>query len=69
MAASTFLEDDNLSDLLERNVSPAQYENIFDGYNDIQITNFEDDYSMFLSVASRILPGTLFLADSLIAMT
>lgn len=54
MAVSTFLDDDNLCDLLDRNVSPAQYDNIFDSYNDIQISNFEDDYSMFLSVLSEI---------------
>lgn len=59
MAASAFLDDENLCDLLDRNVSPIQYENIFDNYNDIQISNFEDDYSLFLSVTSNfyVKPG------------
>ncbi|KEF62382.1 uncharacterized protein A1O9_00354 [Exophiala aquamarina CBS 119918] len=49
MAVSAFLDDDNLCNLLDRNVSPAQYENIFDNCSNIPISNFEDDYSLFFN--------------------
>lgn len=69
MADPTFLDDENLCDLLDRNLEPIQYENIFENYDDIQISNFEDDYSLFLSVKSGISGSVLPQADKSLAMT
>lgn len=69
MADPTFLDDENLCDLLDRNLDPIQYENIFETYDDIQISNFEDDYSLFLFVKSGISQSILLQADEPLAMT
>lgn len=58
MADPAFLNDENLCDLLDRNLDPIQYGNIFENYNDIQISTFEDDYSLFLLVKSGFSPAS-----------
>jgi hypothetical protein len=67
MADPAFLNDENLGDLLDRNLDPIQYGNIFENYDDIQISTFEDDYSLFLLVKSRISHDFLNI-DTSIAM-